>query len=55
MGSGEGHQGVGLCSTCFGRREEGAGLVQSTEEIAVGPKQQAGREAGQTMGHSGAQ
>lgn len=55
MGSGEGQQGVGLCSPCFVCRGEEAGLVQPTEEMAVGPKQQAGRETGQTMesvGHS---
>lgn len=49
MGSGEGHQGVGLCSTCFVWRGEEAGLVQPTEVMAVGLEQQAGREAGQTM------
>lgn len=49
MGSWEGHQCVGLCSTCFVCRGKEAGLVQPTEEMAVGPEEQAGREAGQTM------
>lgn len=44
-----------MCSTCFVWRGEGAGLVQPTEELAVEPQQQVGREAVQTMesvGHS---
>lgn len=55
MGSGEGHQGVELCSACLVWRGEESGFVQPTEEMAVGPERQPGREAGQKMqsvGHS---